>query len=62
MLFHLTYYKGKMADPGKHKLVGLTQILKKTEEWFIQGAFTKKILRAGVEVSMVCEKNLHHKI
>lgn len=42
MLFHITYYKAKMVDPGKHKLVGLTQILKKTEEWFIQGAFRKK--------------------
>lgn len=42
MLFHIIYYKGKVADPGKHKLVCLTQILKKTEEWFIQGAFRKK--------------------
>ena len=37
------YYKGKVADPGKHKLVGLTQVLGKTEGWFIQGAIRKKI-------------------
>lgn len=63
--FHIIYYKGKVADPVKDKLVGLTQILGKTEEWFIQDAIRKKNLKVGVEVmpvSMVCEKKVPQKI
>lgn len=31
-----------MADPGKHKLVVLTQVLGKRKEWFLHGAVGKK--------------------
>lgn len=58
ILFHIMYYKGKVAAPSKHKPVGLRKALQKTEYWFIQAGIRKKSLRVEVKVmlvSTVCE-------